>query len=274
MAQETRNAPSKNRIVRAIVSRKKLIFGLIGLMVFFIIWQIIAIYIHNSAFLATFSATLVALYNLAICTPGEHYCLAPNLYVSGVEYIGGFAAGVAAGLAIGLAMGASKIVHAFTETTLNALYATPTIALIPLIVIWFGIGLEEKFFFVFIAAIFPVMINTTVGVEGVDQSLLKMSKSFGLSTLQTWRHVTLPSAMPTILAGIRIASGRAIVFVTVAELYAANQGLGFLITYYTSSVEIANMLAIVLTVSVIGIASNEIVRSVEGRVLAGRGVKI
>ena len=86
-----------------------------------------------------------------------------------IEYVGGFVLGTVVGIAGGLALGVSRVAKMFTGPTINALYATPIVALLPLIIIWFGIGLEEKFFFVFLAAVFPVLMNTVTGIEGVDK---------------------------------------------------------------------------------------------------------
>lgn len=153
-----------------------------------------------------------------------------DIKVSLEEYLIGFAIGTVSGIAIGLAAGASERASYLLDPWLDVLYVTPIVALTPLFILWFGIGMGFKIFIVVLVTLFPIAISTRAGARSSEKKLLEMVSSFGASRARLIRTVTLPGAVPYIFTGMRQASGRAVVGVVVAELIASSEGVGFLIS--------------------------------------------
>jgi NitT/TauT family transport system permease protein len=152
--------------------------------------------------------------------------LAQGLAVSGQEFALGY--GIAALLAIplGLLLGWYAPVRYALDPFITFLYATPRIVLLPLLIIWFGIGVESKVAVVFLGAFFAMVINTTAGVRNLDAQLIKVARSFSASDLQLFRTIALPGSVPFILTGLRLGIGHALIGVVVGELVAAQYGIG------------------------------------------------
>lgn len=165
----------------------------------------------------------------------------------------GLVAGAIAGVALGLIAGRSEALAAMLEIPVNALHATPTVALIPLIVLWFGFDVMAKTVIVFLFAVFPVLLNTMRGVREVDPGLVEVARTFCSSERRIWRDLVLPSALPYIVTGIRVAIGRALIGVIVAEYYTALSGLGNLIATNANLFQTARMLVPVAVIAVLGV---------------------
>ena len=153
-----------------------------------------------------------------------------DLYVSGTEFFWGYFLSVAVAIPFGIGMGWYKKMAYVFDPFVNAMNATPRVALLPLIIIWLGIGIPSKVGIIFLGAVFPMLINARDGVKTTPQNLLNAAKSFGASEWQIFRSVVFPSTVPFILTGLRLGVGRALVGVLVGELYAATAGIGFMIT--------------------------------------------
>ena len=149
-----------------------------------------------------------------------------DIRVSTEEVVLGFSLAVAVGLPLGILTGWYRRLGWALDPVINFLNSTPRIALIPLIIIWFGIGLPEKIVVVFISSVITVIVNTQVGVKGLDTNLLTAAQSFGASDAQIVRTIALPGALPFILAGLRLGIGQALIAMVVAELVAAQAGVG------------------------------------------------
>jgi NitT/TauT family transport system permease protein len=182
-----------------------------------------------------------------------------------------FVAAVAAGIPIGLLMARYRLVERSLDTYVNALYATPTVALVPLIINWFGFTVLARMVIVFLFAVFPVLINTFQGVRNVEPNLLEVARSFCSAEARTWRDVVLPSALPYIVAGLRLAIGRGLVGLVVAELFTAIAGFGGIIERSTSSIRYDRMMVPVVLLMAIGVVLTEGVKALERR-LAPWGV--
>ena len=124
-------------------------------------------------------------------------------------------------------MGWYSRLNAVLEPFVSALYATPRIALLPLILIWLGIGIASKIAIVFLGAVFPIVVNTVTGVRTVEADFIKAARSFGASDRQMFLTVVLPSSVPLLLAGLRLGLGHALVGIVVGEMYGATKGLGY-----------------------------------------------
>ena len=153
-----------------------------------------------------------------------------DLYVSGIEFFWGYFLSVAVAIPFGIGMGWYKKMAYVFDPFVNAMNATPRVALLPLIIIWLGIGIPSKVGIIFLGAVFPMLINARDGVKTTPQNLLNAARSFGASEWQIFKSVVFPSTVPFILTGLRLGVGRALVGVLVGELYAATAGIGFMIT--------------------------------------------
>lgn len=154
-----------------------------------------------------------------------------DLIYSGTNFALGFVAAAIAGVAVGIIVGWYKTIRLLADPLLNALYATPRVAMIPLILIWFGIGMWSKVFIVFISAFFPVLVNTVGGMRAIDRDLLRAARAFCASDWQIFKTVAIPGAVPFILTGIRQGVALGLIGVVVGEMFGGSQGVGFMVAY-------------------------------------------
>jgi ABC-type nitrate/sulfonate/bicarbonate transport system permease component len=194
----------------------------------------------------------------------------PHIAISLQEWFYGFLISVFLGITLGLSLGWFRRFRLATQPLVSALYSTPTIALFPLIVLIAGIGLESKVILVVLASIFAVIINTMVGVQSVSWKHLEIASSFGASQAQIVRSVVIPTTIPFILTGVRLAAGRSLVGVVVAEFQAANQGVGFYISLNGQTLNTARVFIGLVLLGGFGIFVGELVRLVENRFDAWR----
>jgi len=194
------------------------------------------------------------------------HALASSLEVLGL----GFLFGSVAGVVIGLAAGRSDTVAALIDLPVNALYAVPAVALVPVIVLWFGFEVTTKTVVVFLFVIFPVLINTMRGVREVDPELVEVARSFCSSERRMWFDLILPSALPFIVTGLRLAIGRALIGVIVAEYYTSLSGLGELITTNASNFQTARMFVPIVVIALLGVVFTALLELGERRLVAWR----
>ena len=148
----------------------------------------------------------------------------------------------------------------------TALNAAPQVAFLPLLIIWLGIGITSKVALVFLGSFIIMVINTESGVAQVDRRLIETARSFMANERQILINIVLPSAMPYIIAGMRLAVGRTLVMVVVAEIYAATKGLGYLIFQAGASYDTSMIFVGVVILAVAGMALNAFLRAVERRI--------
>lgn len=215
-----------------------------------VLWEGLARAIDNPLFLASIPAILQRAAEL--WASGE---LQTHIWISFVEFAGGFALAAAAGIAAGVVMAASRPVRGFLDPWVSMLYATPILALGPLFILWLGIGIASKIAIIFLTAVFPILINTLVGLTTTDRILLDVARSLGASALQSYTKVRLPAALPFIIAGLRLSVARALVGVVVAELFGARAGLGFLILSSAQSFDTAALFVGVFILAIAGALS-------------------
>ena len=194
------------------------------------------------------------------------HALASSLVVLGL----GFLFGAVAGVLIGLAAGRSDTVSALIDLPVSALYAVPAVTLVPVIVLWFGFAVTAKTVVVFLFVIFPVLINTTRGVREVDPELLEVAKSFCSSERRMWFDLILPSALPFIVTGLRLAIGRALIGVIIAEYYTSLSGLGDLITTNASNFQTARMFVPIVVIALLGVVFTALLELAERRLVPWR----
>lgn len=239
--------------------RKNLILGTAGIIVFFGIWQMIAsLKLTNTLF--TSSPVNVA---TAAWTLMQTLELWKSTGYTILEFAIGFILGAVFGIIIGILMGWYKTIYAILNPFVVALYAIPRIALLPMFVLWFGIGMESRIMLTFSVAIIPVIVNTLTGMRVIDRSLLNVSRLFGANDYQVFRTLALPGSVPYIISGLRIGTGQAFIGVIAGELFIGNQGLGYLLTKYGTSFQTANLVFVILITAVLGIVTVYMLERVE-----------
>jgi ABC-type nitrate/sulfonate/bicarbonate transport system permease component len=186
-----------------------------------------------------------------------------DLAVSSQAFLWGFTFAVIVGIPVGLVMGWRKRVEYSLDPFLTALYASPLVALAPLFIIVFGVGVLGKAALVFLLAIFPFIFNTFAGVKSTDALLINVIRSFGGTEKDLYLKVILPSTMPYIIAGARIAIGRGLVGIIVGEFYAASEGIGFAISQAGDTYRLPDMFVGIIILSLIAIILTELMRRLE-----------
>jgi ABC-type nitrate/sulfonate/bicarbonate transport system permease component len=193
-----------------------------------------------------------------------------KLWVALLESLQAFAAGyglaVLVGVPLGLVLGRFWIVEAALGIYVTAGYATPLVALVPLLMLWLGLGIKVKIAVVFLMSVFPVVINTWLGVRAVPKSLIEVGKSFVASDAVILRRIVLPATLPYIMAGIRLAVGRAVVAMVVAEFFTSLSGLGAIIQISANNFDTATMFVPLVVLMVMAIGLNSLIGWVERKV--------
>jgi sulfonate transport system permease protein len=177
---------------------------------------------------------------------------------------------VVVGVVLGVAMGRFTILEWAADIYISALYSMPMVAVVPLIVLWFGFKIPAKVIIVFSFMVFPVLLNTYEGVKNVDRNLQEVARSFCSSERQLWRHLIIPSAIPFIVAGVRLAIGRGLVGMIVAEFYTSVTGLGYMIVRYANALETDKLFVPIVVVMILGVALMGLAKWVEGRIAPWR----
>lgn len=174
------------------------------------------------------------------------------------------------GIPLAVAMARVRQLDWALDLPINAFYATPMVALVPVLVLWFGIYLKAKIIVVFLFAVFPIIINTYQGVREVDRNLIEVARSFRSSERAVWQDVLLPFALPYIAAGIRLAIGRGLVGMIIAEFYTTISGLGFMVTKYANVFEMDKTFVPVITLMFLGVTLTNGAKWLEKRIAPWR----
>lgn len=167
---------------------------------------------------------------------------------------------------VGIAMGRIRTVEYGMDPYITLVYATPTVVLIPLFIIWFGNNLTSSYLLATLHAVPPLVINTLIGVRVVNNTLVETGRSFGLQGTRLWRTIILPASLPYIMAGLRIAIGAAVIGTMVAEIFMFSTGLGYLLVYSASQFDSAAIISGVLVVMALGILLTEAVKYAQRRI--------
>ena len=227
-------------------------YGFVALIL--VLWQIFGPLV-NPIFFTYPSKIAVAFYDLTVS--GElPYFLGQSLEVM----VYGLVIAVAVGIPLGIAMARFRRLDWALDLPINALYATPLVAVVPLLVLWFGIYLKAKIIVVFLFAVFPVLINTYQGVRECDKNMLEVARSFRSNERRMWQDVLLPFATPYIIAGIRLAIGRGLIGMIIAEFYTTITGLGFMITRYANQFEMDKTFVPVIVLMVLGVSLTTVLK--------------
>jgi len=233
--------------------------GAIAVVVFFAAWQAIFLVVPlNPLFFTTPEQIAVGFVDLV-----ESGDLLHDLTVSAVPFGLGLAAAVMIGVPLGIVMGWRVRIGYALDPLMTVFYASPLVALAPLLVIFFGVGVSGKTIIVFTLAVFPFVFNAASGVRAVDRLLINVVRSLGGRERDVYLKILVPSVLPFIVTGARIAVGRALIAVLVGEFFAASEGIGYAISRFGDIFAIDRMFACILTVMVIAVALTEGIRWAE-----------
>jgi NitT/TauT family transport system permease protein len=192
--------------------------------------------------------------------------LGAALYESLRPFVVGYGLAIVAGVPLGLVIGRYRVLEAALGIYVTAGYAMPLVALVPLLILWLGLGFAVKAAVVFLMSVFPICINTWLGVTAVPKTLIEVGKSFVASDAVILRRIVLPATLPYIMAGIRLAVGRAVVAMVIAEFFTTISGLGAIIINSANNFDTATMFVPIMVLMVLAIGLNGLIGWVERRV--------
>ncbi len=189
----------------------------------------------------------------------------PALEISLRELYIGIAIGLAAGVLIGLVVGRYRLLDALLSPYINAANATPLNVLIPLLIVWVGIGTEARVLFIVLISFFPVLLNTAGGLRNVSKGYVEVGRMLGLNEHQLMRKVILPASMPYVFAGIRLGVALGVIGMIVGEIEESNVGLGYFINFYGNGFQTGKLLALIFLAALIGVFNVLVIRGVQAR---------
>jgi NitT/TauT family transport system permease protein len=188
-----------------------------------------------------------------------------DLSVSAIEFALGYGLAVIVGVPLGILMGWYRRLNALLEPFVNALYATPRIALMPLVIIWFGVDMSSKVAIIFLSTVFPILVNTMTGVRTIDRDFVKVARSFGASDSQLFLTVALPSSVPNLLTGLRLGLGHALIGIVVGEMYGASAGIGYMMQMAGSTFQTDRVMVGIIIIAAAGMALTHVLKMIEHR---------
>lgn len=214
----------------------------------------------------SFSATMLTLWQLL--ASGE---LPHHIGISMFRTVSGLGAAIVLGICLGIGMAYSDVIRAMFEPTVQATYPLPKSALIPVLLLWFGLGDMSKIAAIFLGCLLPVVVSSFNGARGVASQVVWSARSFGTGRLRILWKIVLMAAMPDILSGIRIALAMSFVLLISAELLASSAGLGYLIGFFGSVGNYPAMFAVIVAVTIIGFAADRLYRALMRYLLRWQG---
>jgi ABC-type nitrate/sulfonate/bicarbonate transport system permease component len=259
-----------SRLYKFYLNQESKIIGTVSVLVFLLLWEFMggALSVYNPIPFLRINPMFMSAPSLifkaavAMFSSGEIY---NDLKISSIEFFWGYILAVVVAIPFGIATGWYKRASYLFDPFVNAMNATPRVALLPLVIIWLGIGILSEVGIIFLGAVFPMLINARDGVKTTPLNLINAARSFGASEWQVFKSVIFPSTLPFILTGLRIAVGRALVGVLVGELYAATAGIGFMITVAGATFQTDKVFVGVLIFAISGIILTDILDRVEHR---------
>jgi NitT/TauT family transport system permease protein len=231
----------------------------IAFIVVFAGWQIVGSSI-NPIFLSTPTQIVRAFWDMAVS--GQ---LLSALGESAAVLAIGFLAAVVVGVPLGVLMGRSSVLDTLLSPYVNALFVAPRVALVPLILIWFGIGVEAQFVVIFLSSVFEVMINAYAGARNMNSAWVETARSFGATRSQVFFQIVMPGSVPFIMTGLRLGIGHAVIGMVVGQMFLALSGLGEMLVDFGDVFDTASVFAVVIVISVFGVILTNAVQLLERR---------
>ena len=252
--QRARQAAADRRRRRRL---RELGIRLVSLVIVLGAWQVFGAQIDPVLFTTPAAVAVAA---VEMIGSGELWSyLWPSLLVMVI----GLAIAAVLGIALGLALGRFRALDVAFDMYITFLYATPAVALVPVIVLWAGFETSAKIIILFLFAFFPLVINTYQGVKNVDPKLIEVGCAFRCSERQLWANIILPAVLPFVVTGLRLAVGRGLIGMVLADLYTAISGIGYLIVRTASTFRIDRMFVPIVTLGLLGIALTSLLRVLE-----------
>ena len=236
---------------------QNLIIRLVSLAIFLTLWQIAAWNVDPVLFTSPWK---VAVATVDMLRTGELWA---SLWPSLLVLLMGLSLAIAFGTLLGLALARFRIMDVGLTVYITFLYSIPSVALVPLIVLWAGYETTAKVIILFLFGFFPMVINTYQGVKAVDPKLLEVGRAFRCSERQLWANIVLPGALPFIVTGIRLAVGRGMIGMVLADLYTAISGIGYLIVRTASTFQVDRMFVPIVTLGLLGVTLTALLRLAE-----------
>jgi len=240
--------------------------GFLSIAAGLVVWEILTrLLLENELLIPPPSSVLRTLWKLSV--NGQ---LNQHLFATLFEFACGFSTACVVGILLGYLMGRYKWFDDVMDPWIATLYSVPVIAFVPFIIIWFGIGLLSKVIVVFKITAVAIMLNTAAGIKNVDPTYLELSKSLRLNPWDTTFKIRLPAAMPYIITGIRLGVGRAMLGVIVAELMAANAGLGYMLRDASETWDSPKLFVTVVLLAAMGMGSFTLIKKAEQKLAPWR----
>jgi len=225
-----------------------------------VMWHFIATtVINDTTFLVSPIVVVAAAYEMFFVN-GEIY---PHLFASSWIFFYGFLLAIVVGVPLGFVMALNPVVRDYVNPWMTTLYTTPRIAFAPVLLLWFGVGGGAKISIVFLGCVFPILINSYYGMRVVNREYVELARSFRLKSRALFFKILLPASVPFVLAGVRLAIGRGLTGVAIAEWFGATEGLGYLIFFAGQTLNIPTLFVGVAVFAALGIFGFEVVRRVE-----------
>ena len=238
---------------------RKVLLGCLSVALFFVAWQAVFLVVpFDPLFISKPNLIAESLVDLVVS--GD---LLRDLAVSAVPFVYGFCAAVVVGVTVGIVMGWRVRVGYALDPLMTVFYASPLVALAPLVIVFFGVGVSGKAIIIFLLAVFPFIFNAAAGVRAVDPLLINVVRSLGGSEKDLYFKVIVPSVLPYIVAGARLAVGRGLIGVLVGEFFAASEGIGFAIARFGDLFALDKMFACILSIMIIAVVFTEGIRWAE-----------
>jgi ABC-type nitrate/sulfonate/bicarbonate transport system permease component len=253
------------RGLRSLLEPSRLV-GAASILAGFLVWELYGRVIETNMFFPTFGQMVVALVGL-LQTPDFWDAYRQTL----VPFVYGWLTSLGVGVVLGLVVGLSPTFRQLTAPYVAFFNALPVSVLVPVVVVAVGIGLVARSSVVFLFGVFQVLLSTAAGVRFIGDDVREMARSFGMGWLRQFRRIVLPGAMPAIMAGIRIGTGRAVVGMVVMELLLVTVGVGRLVSRFRARFEAPELYAVVFTLAVFGYVALGVMRRLEVHALRWRG---
>jgi NitT/TauT family transport system permease protein len=238
---------------------RKVLLGLLAVAIFIAAWQATFLFVpFNKLFVSKPDLIWNALIDLIVS--GD---LIRDLAVSAVPFLYGFGAAVMVGVTLGVVMGWRPPVRYTLDPIMTIFYASPLVALAPLVIVFFGVGVSGKAIIIFVLAVFPFIFNAQAGVRAVDPLLINVVRSMGGTERDLYLKVLMPGVLPYIVAGARIAVGRGLIGILVGEFFAASEGIGYAIARFGDLFALDKMFACILAIMIIAVVLTEGIRWAE-----------
>lgn len=257
MTKNTKN-DTLIELINKINNHKNFFVSLISVTSFLIIWEITC---NLELIKPLFISSPSRIFKAAIWLFNNGFW--SDIQVSATEFAIGFLLAIAFGIPAGICLGWYKSLELIFDPFISSLYATPRVALLPLLILWLGIGIKSKIAVVFLGCIFPLLVNTITAMKTLDPLLLKCSKSFGANDLQIFTTIAIPSSVPFILSGMRLAVGRGLVGIVVGELVASTAGVGHMMSIAGSTFQTDKLFVGIIFLASSGYVMTELLKQLE-----------